>query len=56
MALREDLGVDPPINVLEQQIAKFASLRAGYEAESDAVCPPSGAGVYEDPEGEAAAA
>lgn len=55
-ALREDLGVDPPIGVLDQQLAKFASLRAPYETESDAVCPPSGAGAYDDSEDEAEAA
>jgi hypothetical protein len=43
-ALREDLAVDPPIRDLDEQIATFASLRAVYETEPDAVCPPKGTG------------
>lgn len=44
-ALREDLGVDPLISDLDEQIIKFAVLRAAHETEPDAVCPPSEAGV-----------
>lgn len=44
-ALREDLGVDPPIDDLDEQVVRFALLRAAHEAEPDAVCPPSEAGM-----------
>jgi hypothetical protein len=43
--LREDLGVDPLVRDLDEQIAKLAALRAPHEAEADAVCPSSEAGM-----------